>query len=89
MKQAVSHDWCDCPLAIIDSFLYLLQVPRCEKWMKESCVDTLDSINCMASNIFCEVELSAPFFATGEWCLDCVMSEISVDILPQGTTRTT
>ncbi|THH16795.1 hypothetical protein EW146_g3910 [Bondarzewia mesenterica] len=39
-------------------------LPRCEKWLKESCIDQFDSMNCEAASNFCNTELSAPFEAT-------------------------
>ncbi|KAH9487335.1 Carboxypeptidase Y-like protein A [Psilocybe cubensis] len=39
-------------------------IPRCKKWLKESCVDQLDAISCEAANVFCSQELSAPFFSS-------------------------
>ncbi|KAF8868251.1 Alpha/Beta hydrolase protein [Gymnopilus junonius] len=41
-------------------------VPRCKKWLKESCLDRFDSINCYAANTFCSNEIGAPFFASGK-----------------------
>ncbi|KAA1475366.1 serine carboxypeptidase [Dentipellis sp. KUC8613] len=40
-------------------------VPRCEKWMKEACIDQFDSMNCEAASNFCETELFDPFMASG------------------------
>ncbi|EED81068.1 hypothetical protease S10 [Postia placenta Mad-698-R] len=40
-------------------------LPRCQKWMKEACVDQLDDISCMAAWMFCETEISNPLEATG------------------------
>ncbi|KAL4246590.1 Carboxypeptidase [Abortiporus biennis] len=40
-------------------------LPRCEKLLKESCVDTFDAINCAAANTFCRTAISGPFRATG------------------------
>ena len=47
--------------------LHTYQVPRCRKWLKASCDDTLDNINCKAAMTFCEQSLSDPFFATGKY----------------------
>lgn len=33
--------------------------------MKESCVDSYDSINCEAAYLFCQAEISVPFHNTG------------------------
>lgn len=40
-------------------------LPRCQKWMKEACVDQLDDISCTAAWMFCETEISNPLEATG------------------------
>ncbi|KAJ7259665.1 serine carboxypeptidase [Mycena rebaudengoi] len=40
-------------------------IPRCEKWLKESCIDVFDSINCQAAVNFCQTELTGPFWETG------------------------
>ncbi|EIN13164.1 serine carboxypeptidase [Punctularia strigosozonata HHB-11173 SS5] len=40
-------------------------VPRCKKWMKESCVDQFDAMNCGAAMSFCQSEIDAVFRATG------------------------
>ncbi|KAF8060764.1 serine carboxypeptidase [Lyophyllum atratum] len=40
-------------------------VPRCAKWLKESCIDVYDAINCNAAFQFCSSELSDPFENTG------------------------
>ncbi|KAJ7139206.1 Alpha/Beta hydrolase protein [Mycena epipterygia] len=37
-------------------------IPRCEKRLKESCVDLFDAINCAAVAIFCDTYLHAPFW---------------------------
>ena len=42
------------------------QLPRCQKALKASCIDTFDNINCDAAGNFCSNELNDPFFATGE-----------------------
>ncbi|KAG6909081.1 hypothetical protein DXG01_002062 [Tephrocybe rancida] len=39
---------------------------RCEKWLKESCTDTYDKINCRAAFEFCQGEFSAPFYDSGK-----------------------
>jgi len=36
--------------------------PRCDKMLRESCVDTFDAIGCNAANMFCNSEVSAPFY---------------------------
>ncbi|KAE9394304.1 alpha/beta-hydrolase [Gymnopus androsaceus JB14] len=40
-------------------------LPRCKKWMRESCVDQYDAINCYAAMSFCQSMLEAPYFASG------------------------
>ncbi|KAF8649503.1 hypothetical protein AX16_005755 [Volvariella volvacea WC 439] len=40
-------------------------VPRCEKWLKEACVDQFDSINCGAIANVCEGAIVEAFYATG------------------------
>ncbi|KIL59541.1 hypothetical protein M378DRAFT_169205 [Amanita muscaria Koide BX008] len=40
-------------------------VPRCEKWIKKSCIDVFDDIDCGAATSTCSSELSTPFFQTG------------------------
>ncbi|KDQ49589.1 hypothetical protein JAAARDRAFT_42760 [Jaapia argillacea MUCL 33604] len=41
-------------------------VPRCEKLMKDSCVDMFDAISCSEAMAVCGMELSDPFYATGK-----------------------
>ncbi|KAI0310446.1 serine carboxypeptidase [Amylostereum chailletii] len=40
-------------------------LPRCAKWLKASCVDQFDDMNCEAATSFCNTELMWPYFATG------------------------
>ncbi|CCM00613.1 uncharacterized protein FIBRA_02649 [Fibroporia radiculosa] len=40
-------------------------VGRCEKMMKESCVDKFEAIGCQAASVFCGAEIEAPFDASG------------------------
>ena len=42
------------------------QLPRCQKWLKESCYDTIDSINYAAAYTFCSNNIELPFYATGK-----------------------
>lgn len=42
-----------------------MQIPRCEKWVKESCLDVYDDMSCGAAMDFCTNELEVPFFTTG------------------------
>ncbi|KAJ7105911.1 serine carboxypeptidase [Mycena epipterygia] len=41
------------------------QLPRCTKWIKESCQDQFDLINCAAALEFCTTSLLNPYMATG------------------------
>ncbi|KAG6873260.1 hypothetical protein C0995_001034 [Termitomyces sp. Mi166 len=55
------------PVADIASCVHLKKlIPRCEKWIKESCTDIFDHINCRAAYDFCDGAFSAPFYATGK-----------------------
>ncbi|KZS95435.1 serine carboxypeptidase [Sistotremastrum niveocremeum HHB9708] len=40
-------------------------LPRCQKWLKESCLDSFDTISCSAAYSFCSTHLMAPLEATG------------------------
>ncbi|TCD70780.1 hypothetical protein EIP91_001811 [Steccherinum ochraceum] len=40
-------------------------MPRCQKWLKESCLDIFDTVSCSAAMTFCTTNLVAPFFVTG------------------------
>lgn len=42
-----------------------LALPRCEKWLKESCRDSYDAMNCDAAFAFCDSEISTPYMLTG------------------------
>ncbi|KAJ7612594.1 serine carboxypeptidase [Roridomyces roridus] len=37
-------------------------IPRCEKRLKESCVDKFDAVDCVAAGAFCETHLELPFW---------------------------
>ncbi|KAG6864720.1 hypothetical protein C0991_007673 [Blastosporella zonata] len=55
------------PISDIASCVYLKQLlPRCEKWIKKSCTDVYDHINCRTAFDFCEGEFSNTFYATGK-----------------------
>jgi cathepsin A (carboxypeptidase C) len=55
------------PVLDIGTCLRMKQaVSRCKKWLKESCLDQFDAINCNAANIFCYGEIGGPFFASGK-----------------------
>ncbi|KAJ7659263.1 serine carboxypeptidase [Mycena polygramma] len=41
------------------------KLPRCTKWVKESCQDQFDLINCAAASTFCAASIMSPYFATG------------------------
>ncbi|THU80421.1 alpha/beta-hydrolase, partial [Dendrothele bispora CBS 962.96] len=40
-------------------------IPRCEKWLQETCIDVFDSIACGAAIQFCADEIGLPFNSTG------------------------
>ncbi|KAJ3571869.1 hypothetical protein NP233_g3480 [Leucocoprinus birnbaumii] len=40
-------------------------LPRCEQWVKKSCLDHFDSIDCNAASVFCSTELLMPFYELG------------------------
>ncbi|KAJ7186427.1 serine carboxypeptidase [Mycena filopes] len=42
-----------------------LRIPRCAKWLKESCQDQFDLINCAAAVVFCDETTYVPYIATG------------------------
>ncbi|KAJ6545162.1 serine carboxypeptidase [Mycena capillaripes] len=47
------------------------RVPRCTKWVKESCQDQFDLINCGAALAFCAESILIPYAATGAFlCLN-------------------
>ncbi|KAJ8089025.1 hypothetical protein PM082_014273 [Marasmius tenuissimus] len=39
-------------------------IPRCEKWMKEACLDTFDHINCRAAFSYCREAIGGPYAQT-------------------------
>ncbi|KAJ7853322.1 Alpha/Beta hydrolase protein [Mycena olivaceomarginata] len=41
------------------------KIPRCTKWVKESCVDQFGLINCGAAEAFCGNAFMSPYIATG------------------------
>lgn len=45
--------------------IYLSQLPRCKRSIQESCIDSLDLMNCNAAFQFCGSELSAPYRLLG------------------------
>ncbi|KAF8510886.1 serine carboxypeptidase [Hysterangium stoloniferum] len=54
-------------------------IPRCERFIKQSCVDIFDQMGCEAASSFCQTELQEPFFATGRNIYD-VSKECEGDI---------
>ncbi|KAI5122141.1 hypothetical protein M0805_000788 [Coniferiporia weirii] len=56
----------DVPFQSIATCVRMKQaLPRCVKAMKESCVDTFDTINCNAAVDFCDSQLSTGYWASG------------------------
>lgn len=49
----------------LDLSILSFQLPRCQKAMRQSCIDQFDSMNCGAAVNFCDNELSAPLRASG------------------------
>ncbi|KAF7328403.1 Carboxypeptidase [Mycena venus] len=41
------------------------RLPRCTKWLKESCHDVFDLINCSTAMAFCQASLMEPYVALG------------------------
>jgi len=39
---------------------------RCDKWMKATCVDHFDTMDCNAAINFCEEEIALPFYLSGK-----------------------
>ncbi|KAF8991371.1 Alpha/Beta hydrolase protein [Cyathus striatus] len=39
-------------------------LPRCERWLKQSCEDKFDAIDCGAASEFCMAQFVAPYYAT-------------------------
>ncbi|KJA20880.1 hypothetical protein HYPSUDRAFT_68198 [Hypholoma sublateritium FD-334 SS-4] len=55
------------PILDIASCVRMKQtLPRCQKTIKESCVDIFDATSCRAADMFCANEISVPFFSTGK-----------------------
>jgi len=55
------------PILDIGSCVRMKQtLPRCQKLLRTSCIDSYDAINCEAAAQFCGSELSGPFFALGK-----------------------
>jgi len=40
-------------------------IPRCDKWLKNACLERFDAIDCAAAAGFCEKYLAEPYGATG------------------------
>ncbi|KAK7047199.1 hypothetical protein VNI00_006865 [Paramarasmius palmivorus] len=54
------------PILSIDTCVRMKQaIPRCEQWLKKSCIDTFDAINCKAARTFCLRELAEPYDSDG------------------------
>ncbi|KIJ27001.1 hypothetical protein M422DRAFT_191548, partial [Sphaerobolus stellatus SS14] len=53
MQKAVRHVGCE------------LNPFRCQRMLRESCIDLFDDMDCAAAVSFCDSELSAPLWATG------------------------
>ncbi|KAJ7086299.1 Alpha/Beta hydrolase protein [Mycena crocata] len=49
-------------LGISQCVLMKQMIPRCEKRLKESCVDVFDAIDCAAAASFCDLHLRQPFW---------------------------
>ncbi|KJA20867.1 hypothetical protein HYPSUDRAFT_68192 [Hypholoma sublateritium FD-334 SS-4] len=55
------------PILSIATCVRMKQVlPRCEKMLKESCVDIFDAISCRSASLFCDSELAQPVMASGK-----------------------
>ncbi|KAJ6551745.1 serine carboxypeptidase [Mycena capillaripes] len=52
-------------LPIVDCVRIKAMIPRCEKRLKESCIDLFDAIDCAAAASFCETHLQVPFLLSG------------------------
>jgi hypothetical protein len=59
-----------CPVQFNDSEfdgnVNFFQMPRCEKKLKESCIDVFDEIGCRAAQQFCDYEIASPFRELGQ-----------------------
>jgi len=54
------------PIFDISTCMILKQVTsRCQKWMKESCIDVFDPVGCPAALVFCEKHLVEPVLRSG------------------------
>ncbi|KAG2123830.1 Alpha/Beta hydrolase protein [Suillus clintonianus] len=55
------------PVQSISACIRMKQaLPRCQKWLTESCINQFDTMNCQAASIFCETEIFSTFFSTGK-----------------------
>jgi len=55
------------PILDIGTCVFLKRIiSRCEKWMKDACVDQFDTINCGAAVSFCQGSMSQAFFSTSK-----------------------
>ncbi|KAH7911548.1 Alpha/Beta hydrolase protein, partial [Hygrophoropsis aurantiaca] len=54
------------PVQTINACTHMKQaLPRCQKWIKETCFDVFDGIGCDAAMTFCHKEITAPFQTLG------------------------
>ncbi|KAF7302811.1 Carboxypeptidase [Mycena kentingensis (nom. inval.)] len=63
------------------------RLPRCEKWLKQSCKDVFDDINCAAAMEFCLISLLVPYAELGlnpyDLTKQCVGDDLCYDIIAQ------
>ncbi|KAJ7262497.1 Alpha/Beta hydrolase protein [Mycena rebaudengoi] len=54
------------PIQDIKTCVHMNKIlPRCQKWLKQSCEDQFDLINCRAATDFCMENIVGPYYATG------------------------
>ncbi|TEB20364.1 serine carboxypeptidase [Coprinellus micaceus] len=54
------------PVLDIQTCIRMKQVlPRCEKWVKQACIDIFDEFSCQAATSFCSEELEEPLILSG------------------------
>ncbi|KAH8081981.1 alpha/beta-hydrolase [Cristinia sonorae] len=55
------------PVIDISTCIQMKQaVPRCDAWVRKSCVDTFDMINCRAALSFCDDHILSPIYKSGK-----------------------
>ncbi|KAJ7053949.1 serine carboxypeptidase [Mycena amicta] len=63
------------------------RLPRCQKWLKESCQDVFDAINCSAAMTFCLEHILLPYLSLGRNSYDisqkCGRSDGCYDIIDE------